>query len=137
MENRNFDILEIAKQFVHAIEEGKTGEELNEFYDGDILQTEYPNALTKNLTTRDLNELKVSSLKGQKVISRQTFEIINSFVSGNTVILEVVWNGTLLIPIGKMPSGGQMKAYFAQFFEFSNGKIIRQRNYDCFEPFLD
>lgn len=28
-----------------------------------------------------------------------------------------------------------MKAYFAQFYEFKDDKIIHQRNYDCFEPF--
>jgi hypothetical protein len=26
-----------------------------------------------------------------------------------------------------------MKAFFAVFLEFREGKIIRQRNYDCFE----
>jgi hypothetical protein len=26
-----------------------------------------------------------------------------------------------------------MRARFAQFFEFRDGLIVRQRNYDCFE----
>jgi ketosteroid isomerase-like protein len=26
---------------------------------------------------------------------------------------------------------GEMKAFFAVFLEFREGKIIRQRNYDC------
>jgi hypothetical protein len=29
-----------------------------------------------------------------------------------------------------------MKAFFAVFLEFLEGKIIRQRNYDCFEAWL-
>jgi hypothetical protein len=28
---------------------------------------------------------------------------------------------------------GQMKAFFAVFLEFREGKIIRQRNSDCFK----
>jgi hypothetical protein len=51
------------------------------------------------------------------------------------VIIEAIWTGTLAIPLGNIPIGGQMKAWFAQFYEFKDGKIIKQRNYDCFEPF--
>ena len=29
----------------------------------------------------------------------------------------------------------EMTAHFAQIFECKDGKIYRQRNYDCFEPF--
>jgi len=43
--------------------------------------------------------------------------------------------GTLAIFIGNLPAGGEMTAYFAQLFESRDGKIYRQRNYDCFEPF--
>jgi hypothetical protein len=46
-----------------------------------------------------------------------------------------MWTGTLALPIGQIPIGGHMKANFARFYEFENGKIRRQRNYDCFEPF--
>ncbi len=28
---------------------------------------------------------------------------------------------------------GQMKAYFSVFLDFRDGKIIKQRNYDCYE----
>ncbi|MCB0631806.1 MAG: hypothetical protein R2824_20670 [Saprospiraceae bacterium] len=39
------------------------------------------------------------------------------------------------LPVGNLSAGEDMVAYFAQFFEFKDGKIYRQRNYDCFEPF--
>jgi ketosteroid isomerase-like protein len=42
-------------------------------------------------------------------------------------------DGTLAVPFGSFPVGSQMKAFFAVFLEFREGKIIRQRNYDCFE----
>ncbi|WP_158500563.1 nuclear transport factor 2-like protein [Spirosoma radiotolerans] len=51
------------------------------------------------------------------------------------VIVEVIWRGVLAIPIGQIPAGGEMKTTFAQFFDYADGKIIRQRNYDCFDTF--
>ncbi|MBC7554099.1 MAG: nuclear transport factor 2 family protein [Taibaiella sp.] len=128
--------LALALDFVKAVEAGKHGDALNEFYHEGIQQVEYPNALTRQLITRSLKDIKDSSISGQNVTIQQTFEVIKSFVAGETVILEVVWTAILAIPIGSKSPGSQMKAYFAQFFEFKNGKIYRQRNYDCFEPFI-
>jgi ketosteroid isomerase-like protein len=31
-------------------------------------------------------------------------------------------------------AGGQMRARFAAFLQFRDGKIVAQRNYDCFKP---
>lgn len=42
--------------------------------------------------------------------------------------------GTLAVPFGSIAAGGQMKAYFAVFLECQGDKIVRQKNYDCFEP---
>ena len=52
---------------------------------------------------------------------------------GNFVIMEVLWTGKLAIAVGTLPEGGEMKAHFAVFLEFGGGKIVAQRNYDCFE----
>jgi ketosteroid isomerase-like protein len=51
------------------------------------------------------------------------------------VVLEVRWTGTLAAPVSSIPAGGDMRARFAVFIELRDGKIVRQRNYDCFEPF--
>jgi len=42
--------------------------------------------------------------------------------------------GTMAMDAGVLKSGQVMKAYFCMIFEFSDGKIHRIRNYDCFEP---
>jgi ketosteroid isomerase-like protein len=47
----------------------------------------------------------------------------------------VLWVGTLAVSLGAIPAGGEMRAHFAVFLEFRDGRIHRQRNYDCFEPF--
>jgi hypothetical protein len=36
--------------------------------------------------------------------------------------------------IGALKPGDQIRARFAQFFEFKDCLIWRQRNYDCFDP---
>lgn len=129
------DILRIAKNFIKAVEKGKTGEALDKFYHKDVEHTTYPNVLTRNITKRNLKELKEASERGKGIFTKQTYSIIKTYVYGNKVVIEALWTGTLRIGIGKLPIGGKMKAHFAQFFEFKRGKIFRQRNYDCFEPF--
>lgn len=121
--------------FLRMLERRESASELEKFYHEDAEQIEFPNAVTKNTTTRTLNDLKEASEKGRKILTQEKYEIMNLLVAGDTVVLECVWHGTLAIPLGNIPVGGQMRAHFAQIFEFKDGKIFRQRNYDCFEPF--
>jgi ketosteroid isomerase-like protein len=129
------DILTITKNYLKAIEESKTADELAVYYSELVEQVEYPNLLIPNGAKRNLNDLKEASLRGKKVLISQNYDIQQSYVVGNTVILEIIWTGKIALPIGQTPSGGQIKAYFAQFIEFEDGKIVRQRTYDCFEQF--
>ena len=64
---------------------------------------------------------------------RQKYKIKQEIADRNRVALEVEWVGTLAVPFASIPAGGQMKAFFGVFLEFREGKIIRQRNYDCFK----
>lgn len=122
-------------QFLKMLESRTSSNELENFYHHDAQQIEFPNALTKQCTTRTLQELKEASEKGSKVLTKEEYEVKNLISTNDTVVLECVWRGTLAIPMGNIEAGGQMIAYFAQIFEFKDGKIFRQRNYDCFEPF--
>lgn len=122
-------------EFLKMLENRKSSNELDRFYHPEAQQIEFPNALTKQTTTRSLPELKEASEKGAKILSKESYEIKNLLPSGPTVVLECVWRGTLAVPVGTIKAGGQMAAHFAQIFEFKEGKIFRQRNYDCFEPF--
>jgi hypothetical protein len=120
--------------FLKMLEQRNSSTELQDFYHLEVEQIEFPNALTKNKIFRSLNDLKDASEKGKKILSKEVYEVKNLLSVRDTVILECVWHGTLTISIGNIPIGGQMTAYFAQIFEFKDGKIFRQRNYDCFEP---
>jgi len=135
MTTESHQILEITKNYLKDIAEGKTADELAVYYSESVEQIEYPNRLLPNGAIRNLNDLKEASLRGKSVLISQNYDIQKSYVVGNTVILETIWTAELAIPIGQTPAGKKMKAYFAQFIEFEDGKIIRQRTYDCFEPF--
>ncbi len=135
MTTESHQLLEITKNYLKDIAEGKTADELAIYYSESIEQIEYPNRLMPNGAVRNLNDLKEAFLRGKSVLISQNYDIQKSYVVGNTVILETIWTAEIAIPIGKTPAGKKMKAYFAQFIEFKDGKIIRQRTYDCFEPF--
>lgn len=124
-----------AVDFIHALQHRKSAEDILSFYHPDVLQTEFPNTLTKNGTVNNLQQLIEGSMRGLKVLQKERYDIQKVYSSGDTVIMEVTWTGTLAIPLGNIQPGGEMKAHFAQFYEFRDGKIFRQRNYDCFEPF--
>ncbi len=125
----------LAAEFIRTLETRQSADELLRFYDANIEQMEFPNAITKQTAVRNLNDLQEASARGQKILQKEKYDIVKSYTIGNTVIIEAIWTGTLAIPLGNIPIGGEMKAYFAQFYEFQDGKIVKQRNYDCFEPF--
>lgn len=126
--------LETVRRYLKAIENGATGATLAAFYAPEVVQEEFPNRLVVNGARRDLAALLEGAERGQKVISAQTYEIRNAIEQGNTVALEVLWTGTMAIPVGSLAVGDKMRAYFAVFIELHDGKIVAQRNYDCFEP---
>lgn len=129
------DLKIIVADFINTLQNRTSADELSRFYHPDIEQTEFPNALTKTVAKRTLADMQAGAEKGKKVLLKEEYEIVRLFSFENTVIAEVIWTATLAVPFGNIPAGGQMKAYFAQFFEFREGRIFRLRNYDCFEPF--
>jgi hypothetical protein len=129
------DIEAIAIDFIKTLQNRTSADELLRFFHPDIEQIEFPNAVTKNKAIRNLNDLKAGAERGKKVLQKEEYEVVKSYSFENTVIIEAIWTGTLAIPLGNIPVGGTMKAWFAQFYEFKDGKIIKQRNYDCFDPF--
>src|ERR1044072_6044228 len=128
------DLLQLAREYLDSI--GKA-DELGGlgFFADDVVQVEFPNRLVPNGATRDLAALREAAERGRKVMTAQRFEVVNAIASGEQVAVEAIWTGTLAVPLGSIPAGGQMRARFAIFLTYRNGKIVRQHNYDCFDPF--
>jgi len=55
--------------------------------------------------------------------------------NGDDMAVELEWAGVLAEPVMSLPAGYEMKAYVAMFLTFRDGKIVSQRNYDCYPPF--
>ncbi len=68
------------------------------------------------------------------MLQSQAYDVQSIVARGGNVAVEAVWTGTLAVPLGNLGAGSTMKAHFAMFFELAEGRIRRQRNYDCFEP---
>lgn len=128
------NLLEIARRYLRSIENGAEGETLANFFAPGVIQEEFPNRLNPDGARRNLDDLLQAAIRGKKVISSQHYEIVSEIAGGNGVTLEVIWTGTLSVPLGSLSPGDTMRAHFAVFLDFQSGKIISQRNYDCFDP---
>lgn len=127
--------LELARRYLAAIEGGATGADLAAFFAPDVEQIEYPNRLMPAGARRDLAALLDGAVKGQAILHAQRYEVERAYADGNVVVLEVLWIGTMAVSVGNVPAGGDMRAHFAVVLEIENGRIRRQRNYDCFDAF--
>lgn len=127
--------LELARQYLAAIEAGTTGDALAGFFHDDVEQIEYPNRFVPPGATRNLAEILAAAERGRNVLSSQRYEVHFAHSASPFVILEVLWVGVVAVPVGTLAAGAEMRAQFAVVLEIQSGRIIRQRNYDCFYPF--
>ena len=130
--------LETARRYLAAIEGESAGGargSADAFFAADVVQEEFPNRLVPTGARRDRAALREAAERGRAVLRAQRYEVRAAYAVGETVVLEVLWVGTLAIPVGSLAAGQEMRAHFAVFLEFRDGRIRRQRNYDCFEPF--
>ena len=125
--------LEVACRYLRAIENGTAGDIVG-FFAPDVIAHWYPHKLAPKGMTADLAAMRASSERGSKLMASQKYDVRNALVDGNQVAMEIDWTGVLAMQFETIPAGGEMKAHFAMFLEFRNGKIVRQTNYDCFEP---
>jgi ketosteroid isomerase-like protein len=125
--------LEKARGYLEAIENGDASF-IEDLFSPAASVEQLPNRIYPQGMRTTAAQIPESFEKGRKIFSRQRYEIINEAVNANTVALEVLWTGRLAIPFGTLVAGSEMRAHSAMFMEFRDGKIVAQRNYDCFDP---
>jgi ketosteroid isomerase-like protein len=127
--------LAIAQRYFEAIERREDPEVIAQLLDPALVQEEYPNRLNPRGARSDRATMLERLMVGRQLLSAERYEIVGAQASGDRAALEVLWSGTLAVPLGEqLPAGSTMRARFAVFLEFREGKIVAQRNYDCFEP---
>jgi ketosteroid isomerase-like protein len=125
--------IDTAIRYHQAVSRFAAGDELAAFFHPDATHQELPNALFPDGNIRDLAGLCAAADAGRASLSVQNFEVISALAAGDQVALEALWTGTLAVPLGDLPAGHTLRAHIAAFLEFRDGKIIAQRNYDCYE----
>ena len=124
----------LIREYLSALELCESAQALTRFFTPDVRQIELPNMLNPSGGESDLITLLQRVEQGRRVVGRQKYTVRNVLAQGNQVAVEAHWTGVLSIPFGTFAAGATMTAYFAMFFEFENGRIRLQRNYDCFQP---
>lgn len=125
---------ERARAYLRAIESRVSEEEMASFFSSDVTLTQYPNRLVPKVVQSTLADMMRESAQGKAALSHQTYTVRNAVAAGAWVAMQVDWEGFLAVPVAGLDAGSTMRAWFAMFLEFRDGKIIRQSNYDCFEP---
>lgn len=126
--------LALVRVYLRALETGESTQALAQFFTPDVIQVEFPNQLSPHGGKSDLPTLLQRAEQGKLVIAHQRFAIRSELSQGDRVAMEVEWSGVLQIPLGTLPAGGTLRAHFALFFVFRDGRICSQHNYDCFQP---
>ena len=124
-----------AIEWVRAVENGTTGDQLAEFVTLDVVHEDMPNRIFPNGMRYDLAGMRAGAERGKALLPRQRYEIVSAIASGNSVAIQLTWTGELAVPYGSLKPNDELKAHIAMFMEFRDGKICHQRDYGCYEPF--
>ncbi len=125
--------LETVRQYLKAVERGAFAE-IAGLFTPDAVMAQLPNRIYPNGIRSGVEQMAAAFEKGRQLLSSQTYEIKSALATADSVAIEVLWTGTLAVGFGNLAAGSQMRCHSAMFFEFRDGRIATQRNYDCFEP---
>jgi ketosteroid isomerase-like protein len=122
-------------QYLQAVASMGPFEDVAAFYSPDVAVQEFPNRIAPEGRIRRGADLRAPYEQGRRLLRSQTYTVQRILEAGEEVAVELEWVGVLAIPVMNLPAGSEMKAFVAMFLTFRDGKIISQRNYDCYPPF--
>jgi len=126
--------LATVRAYLKALEDGRP-QDAQAFFDPGVVQIEHPNRIKPNGDRRTAQAMGADGRKGLKILRSQTYEVLNALADGDRVALEVLWTGVLAVPMGELKPGDAMTCWSGIFLDFRDGRIVGQRNHDCFPPF--
>ena len=130
------NVIDVVKAYVSAVERFDVDAVAGMIAE-DMTFTELPNAIRPTGGTDDRAAVIAGLQRAgeRKVISAQRYHLDRFLVDGETVVVEGRWEGTMAMPLGRLAVGDTMTAHLCMLIEVRDGRIARQRNYDCYEPF--
>lgn len=126
---------EIVRGYLKAVESLESGETLASFLAPEVTFHELPNLIVPNGRVRNAAEMRTAFAMGRQLLTSQTFRIIRMIEMGDEVAAELEWTGVLAVPFRDLQPGSQLRANIGMFITLKDGRIVSQRNYDCYPPF--
>ncbi len=120
-----------ARQLLEALERFD-GDAVAALYAEDVEQVEMPNRLKPEGDRRGRAQLLSDLERSKGILRSQKYEVSNAVGAGALVMVEYEWSGVLAVPMGSLAAGDTLRGNCAMSLEFRDGRIVRQRNYDCF-----
>lgn len=127
--------LATARRYLEILERDPSAPELHALFDPEFVFHERPNRLNPNGRTLRGDELRALTSKAKQILIEQHYEIVHALAVGDEVALEVDWTGRFNIGFASTAAGQPIRAKLGLFLTFRAGKLVSQRNYDCYEPF--
>jgi len=129
--------VELAREYLRAVESMGPPENVARFFNDEIEFHEFPNRIAPLGRVRRRADLQGAYGQALRLLTSQRYEVRRIVENGDEVAVELEWTGVLAVPVAamKLESGHEMKAFVAMFLTIRDGKIVSQRNYDCYPPF--
>jgi len=125
---------QIVRDLFAAIQDDTFLEEPGRYWHPDAEQIEYPSLLRPAGGSRSLAGILQGAQAGRGMIRGQTYEVHTVIEQGDRMAMQFTWRATLGTDLGGMTAGSELVAHIAVFYEFRDGRILRQSSYDCYEP---
>jgi ketosteroid isomerase-like protein len=122
-------------QYLQAVAAMGALETVADFLASDVVFHEFPNRIAPQGRVRHFGDLHAAYEHCRKLLQSQEYKVQRIVEAGDEVAVELEWSGVLAVPVMNLPAGSEMKAFVAMFLTFREGKIVSQRNYDCYPPF--
>lgn len=127
--------LTVVTALYRALEAGKQGAELSELFTDDMVMVERPNLIKPTGARATRSHMLANSAAGASLLSRQKFDVHSAISHGDTVIVRLLWTGTIARDVAPFHAGQELTAHVAQFIQLKDGQIASIETYDCYEPF--
>jgi ketosteroid isomerase-like protein len=125
---------QLVRELLDAIAHDVPAEEVAAYWHPAAEQVEYPSVMRPRGNTRGLAEMLAGYDAGSGLLRQQRYEVRNVVDDGEQVAVQLTWTATTAAAAGTLPAGTDLVAHVAIFYEFQDGKILRQSSYDCYEP---
>lgn len=131
--NKNTAVL---NKYLHLIETfSEDHDALKSLLDANVEFVEYPNAINPKGQVRKLEQALKGLEMGRKILAWQKYAVNEILEGVDRLFVEANWSGQVAADVGPLKKDQRLTAHCAMRFDFKDGKIIRQVNYDCYEPF--